>query len=484
MLLKGDLQVAVESSLTENNNSLTNKPGYIFLVDNTETINPNTRRWFGDQYYRKVQLVLFTKRAPKSDVFKSIKRRITLKPFSKQTGLNLFHVALGVLVLIYIAAFSKALNKPPVENYSGRNLTATPVYPDRNTTEPEYKPEPHQNNTTEHKSKPHQNNTIEPEYKPKSNTVPDNPIVSIRVDDPSHIQIKSLSLIKKGDVITDDSEKRNNLTNELKSIESEIKNLTNKQTTKPLPQAKALSWSVMESQKLVVEMEKKSFYQAQLKLKLARSMHDSHISQLDNEKAGLKKEVEKLQTEFQLYEDTILGRKDFIKSQKDDYDDYIDPSILPDEKPNFQVFIDKHERIKNVLQEQQAKLNNFANEHQQKLLRLLSEVENAEKALDLAKSRQIEAQQKYEQQALPDEEMRLEQQKQNQKIYDYDSHNRKYQLEELNSRMSEINKELNQIPVFRSPRDGHVTKMTIEYERSGKYLIKVLIKPFPWELSK
>ncbi len=188
-----------------------------------------------------------------------------------------------------------------------------------------------------------------------------------------------------------------------------------------------------------------------------------------------------------LYEDIILGRKDFIKSQKDDYDDYIDPAIPPDEKPNLQVFIDKHERIKNVLQEQQARLNNFANEHQQKLLRLLSEVENAEKVLDLAKSRQIEAQQKYEQlkqQVSSDEEIRLEKQKQNQNIYDYDLRNRKYQLEKLNLRMSEINEELNQIPVFRSPRDGHVTKMTIEYEPSGKYLIKVTIQPFPWELSK
>ncbi|MBW4511345.1 MAG: AAA family ATPase [Scytonematopsis contorta HA4267-MV1] len=447
MLLKGDLRVEVESSLT-------NKARYILLVDDAETIRSYIRSWFGNQRYRNVQLVLFAERPPKSDVFNSIKKRIKLKPFSKQAGFNLYYIALVVPVLILFAVLIKVRNNPPVpvESYSDRNLTATPTYPEINTTEPEYQPN-------------------------SDNKIKDDLIVRFNIDDFTQIKVKGLANIKKGDILMDKIEKNNRLTKEMESIELQILNLKNKLITKPLVPEKAPSWKAMESQKSALAIANKSVSQAKLILNQARSAQNSLPSKLETQRVELEQEMEKTQAELKLSEDTILEHEKFIESMKNDD---TNSSALSNEKANLKTLIEKHERMKSILEEQKAKLGSLENEHNQKSLQAYLNVESAKEGLNLAEANLRNVKYKHEQlkrEALADEEEGLEQQKQRQEKYAYDLRNREHQLKVLNSRLLEINKELKKISVVRSPINGHVRSVTSHYTHGDQYAVEVTIIP-------
>ncbi|NJL11137.1 MAG: hypothetical protein HC908_15940 [Calothrix sp. SM1_7_51] len=184
--------------------------------------------------------------------------------------------------------------------------------------------------------------------------------------------------------------------------------------------------------------------------------------------------------ELELSDDTIFERKEFIESIKNEYEYIEQQHMLSSEKTHLKTLIDKYEQIQSTLSEKQARLNNFPNEYKQRYQQLHSNLESAEKELYLAESKRSEAQSKYEElkyKASEDEQKGLQQEKINQENYEYDIHNGKFELMKLNSRLSEINNELNHIWVTRSPIDGFISLIEIQYQYKGQFLIKVTIKP-------
>jgi multidrug efflux pump subunit AcrA (membrane-fusion protein) len=178
-----------------------------------------------------------------------------------------------------------------------------------------------------------------------------------------------------------------------------------------------------------------------------------------------------------LSEDTILEREQSIESMKNDD---TNSSALSNEKANLKTLIEKHERVKSILEKQKALLSSLDNEHNQKSLQAYWKVESAKGGLNVAEANLRNIKYKHEQlkrEALADEEERLEQQKQRQDKYAYDVRNREHQLKALNSRLLEINKELNKISVVRSPIDGHVRSVTSHYTHGDQYAVEVTIIP-------
>ena len=304
--------------------------------------------------------------------------------------------------------------------------------------------------------------------------------MSISVDNQSFLKVKLNDEIKKGDVISDNSNERQRLDRQRQAIKLQIDNLNSKTliaptAPQPIPLLKNLPPSAFEEEKAHIS-------QAELKLRQARLILSSRSKLLTTDNPERRAEFEKAESAFtnsslkvQEQEQMILAMND-MKMQSE---------ILQHEQSKLKTLQSEFDQARSLMEQSQAKLGNSAILQSQELQQLETNVNLAESNLQVAKSK-LEAarvnRQIQEYQASVEESKRSQSQTQSRQDYErsrlqYEEavRNNDYQLAQLGISLSAIEDKLADIPIVRSPRNGYIKKVKPWVGKDGKYTTSITI---------
>lgn len=317
--------------------------------------------------------------------------------------------------------------------------------------------------------------------------LPNNPLqknrplrMGISVDHPSFLKVQLNDEIKMGDIISDNSNERQRLDLQKKSIKLQIDNLNSKILVAPTPPPSTPPLKKLPP--FTFSEELAAISQAELKLKQARVILDSRSKLLTTDNPERRAEFEKAESAFtnsslkvQDQEQMILAMND-MKMQSE---------ILQHEQSKLKTLQSEFDQARSLMEQSQAKLGNSAILQGQELQQLETNVNLAESDLEVAKSKLESARfnrQIQEYQASVEESKRSQAQIQSNQDYErsrlqYEesSRNKDYQLAQLGISLSAIEDKLADIPVVKSPRDGYIKKIKPWVGKDGKYQTTITI---------
>jgi len=317
--------------------------------------------------------------------------------------------------------------------------------------------------------------------------LPNNPLqknrplrMGISVDHPSFLKVQLNDEIKMGDIISDNSNERQRLDLQKKSIKLQIDNLNSKILVAPTPPPSTPPLKKLPP--FTFSEELAAISQAELKLKQARVILDSRSKLLTTDNPERRAEFEKAESAFansslkvQEQEQMILAMND-MKMQSE---------ILQHEHSKLMKMQSELDQVRSLMEQSQAKLGNSAILQSQELHQLETNVNLAESDLEVAKSKLESARfnrQIQEYQASVEESKRSQAQIQSNQDYERSrlqyqesSRNKDYQLAQLGISLSAIEDKLADIPVVKSPRDGYIKKIKPWVGKDGKYQTTITI---------
>ena len=304
--------------------------------------------------------------------------------------------------------------------------------------------------------------------------------MSISVDNQSFLKVKLNDEIKKGDVISDNSNERQRLDRQRQAIKLQIDNLNSKTLIAPtpplpIPLLKNLPPSAFEEEKAHIS-------QAELKLRQARLVLSSRSKLLKTDNPERRAEFEKAGASLAIASQKIQEQEQMIVAMNDMK---MQSEILQHEQSKLKNLQSELEQARSEVDREQAKLDNSAILQTQELEQLETNVNLAESNLQVAKSK-LEAarvnRQIQEYQASVEESKRSQSQTQSRQDYErsrlqYEeaTRNKDYQLAQLGISLSAIEDKLADIPIVRSPRNGYIKKIKPWVGKDGKYTTTITI---------
>ncbi|MUG92744.1 hypothetical protein F7734_09900 [Scytonema sp. UIC 10036] len=304
--------------------------------------------------------------------------------------------------------------------------------------------------------------------------------LSITVDNPSYLLIKEGDEIKEGQTISDNKLERDRLLKQRKSVELQINNLKSKpilQPTKPTPPQQSNPIppaSYAEEQAAIA--------QAQLRLTQSRSLLQSRTSVLNADNPERRAEAEKAEAVLQAVSQKTEEQRQLLQSMGDLK---LQSEIIQHEEAKLRQVEGEQEQARSALEQAKGRLNAAAIEQQQQLQQLQLAVQLAQSEHELTKSRlqaAINRRQLVEYAASVDrvERSQKEQQLQQeysrqQQIYEQALREREYQLAQLSLSLASVDEKLSQIPLIRSPKNGHIRRIKPWTGNNGKYTTTITI---------
>ncbi len=321
----------------------------------------------------------------------------------------------------------------------------------------------------------------EQEELPNNPQQKDRPLrMSISVDNPSFLKVRLNDEIKIGDVISDNSNERQRLDRQKKSIKLQIQNLNSKTLIAPTPPPPTPLLKNLPPSAFSEELA--AISQAELKLKQARVILSSRSKLLTTDNPERRAEFEKAGASLAIASQKIQEQEQMIVAMQDMK---MQPEILQHEQSKLKKLQSELEQARSEVDREQAKLDNSAILQTQELEQLQTNVNLAESNLQVAKSK-LEAarvnRQIQEYQASVEESKRSQSQTQSRQDFErsrlqYDEavRNKDYQLAQLGISLSAIEDKLADIPIVRSPRNGYIKKIKPWVGKDGKYQTTITI---------
>ncbi|KAF3888107.1 MULTISPECIES: hypothetical protein [Nostocales] len=304
--------------------------------------------------------------------------------------------------------------------------------------------------------------------------------LSITLDNPSYLLIREGDEIKEGQTISDNKLERDRLLKQRKSVELQINNLKAKPIFKPNPPT-ALQQSNPIPPANYAE-EEAAIAQAQLRFNQARSLLESRTSVLKADNPERRAEVEKAEVVLQAAAQKTEEQRQLLQSMQDLK---LQSEIIQHEKAKLRQIEGEQEQARSALELARGKLNASAIEQQQQLQQLQLAVQLAQSELEGSKSRlqaAINRRQHIEYAASIDKvershkEQQLQQEySRQQQIYEQALREREYQLAQLSLSRASVDEKLNQIPLIRSPKNGHIRRIKPWTGNNGKYTTTITI---------
>lgn len=321
----------------------------------------------------------------------------------------------------------------------------------------------------------------EEEELPNNPQQKDRPLrMSISVDNPSFLKVQVNDEIKTGDIISDNSNERQRLDRQKKSIKLQIENLNSKTLIAPTPPPPTPLLKNLPPSAFSEELA--AISQAELKLKQARVILSSRSKLLTTDNPERRAEFEKAGASLAIASQKIEEQEQMIVAMNDMK---MQSEILQHEQSKLKNLQSELEQARSEVDREQAKLDNSAILQTQELEQLQTNVNLAESNLQVAKSK-LEAarvnRQIQEYQASVEESKRSQSQTQSRQDYErsrlqYEEavRNNDYQLAQLGISLSAIEDKLADIPIVRSPRNGYIKKIKPWVGKDGKYTTSITI---------
>jgi multidrug resistance efflux pump len=322
---------------------------------------------------------------------------------------------------------------------------------------------------------------VDEEELPSSPLQKDRPLkMSISVDNPSFLKVRLNDEIKTGDVISDNSNERQRLERQKKSIKLQIENLNSKTLIAPTPPPPTPLLRNLPPSAFSEELA--AISQNELKLKQARAILASRSKLLTTDNPERRAEFEKAGASLAIAQQKIQEQEQMIAAMGDMK---MQPEILQHEQSKLKKLQSEFDQAQSEVDQSQAKLSAAAIVQNQELEQLQTNVALAESELQVAKSK-LEAarnrRQIQEYQASVDESKRSQSETQSRQDYErsrlqYEEavRNKDYQLAQLDISLSAIDDKLADIPIVRSPRDGYIKKVKPWVGKDGKYTTSITI---------
>lgn len=304
--------------------------------------------------------------------------------------------------------------------------------------------------------------------------------INLSVDDPNFLKVRVGDEIKVGDIISDNSNERQRLERQKKSIQLQINNLKSKVLIAPTPPPptpliKNLPPSTFDE-------EQANIAQAELKIKQARAVLESRFTFLSSDNPEKRAAFEKAGASLAIASQKIQEQEQMIAAMNDMK---MQSEILQHEQSKLKKLQAEFDQARSEVEQAQAKLSAAAIIQNQELQNLKINVSLAESNLSVAKSRLESARNRrqiQEYQASVEETRRSQAETQAKQDfersrlqYEEAARNREYQLAQLGISLTAVEDKLADLPIIRSPRNGYIRRIKPWVGKDGKYQTTVTI---------
>lgn len=304
--------------------------------------------------------------------------------------------------------------------------------------------------------------------------------LTITVDSPDHLKIKQGETIDKGEVIADNSNERDRLLRQQKSIKLQVENLFSKKLPKPFEPKPAPPLIPLPSAKFLEE--ESAINQASLKLQQAQALLDSRTQILKYDNPQVRAIAEEAEAALRNSSEKVIEQEELIKNMKDMK---LDSSVLRHEEAKLIQIRGEQEQKQSLVDQAKAKVEFAAIEQQQEIQRLQTAVQIAESELQVVRSRLESSKNNrklLEYRASLEKAERVERENQSKLSYSQQQQryaqavrDKDYRLAQLQISLAAIDDKLSQIPVVRSPRDGYIRRVKPWVGRNGQYTTTITI---------
>lgn len=304
--------------------------------------------------------------------------------------------------------------------------------------------------------------------------------LTITVDSPDHLKVQQGETIKRGEVIADNSNERDRLARQRKSVKLQIANLSSKKIPTPFKPKNPPPLSPLPPANFLEENS--AIKQAELRLQQAKSLLESRNQILKYDNPQVRAIAEEAEAALRNSSEKVIEQEELIKNMEDMK---LDSAVLRHEQAKLLQLQGEQEQKRSLLDQAQAKIQFAAIEQQQEIQRLETAVQLAESNLQIERSRLESSKnnrQLLEYRASLEATERVERENQSklsfsqqQQRYAQSVRDKEYQLAQLQLSLTAVDDKLSQIPVVRSPRNGYIRRIKPWVGRDGRYTTTITI---------
>jgi len=290
--------------------------------------------------------------------------------------------------------------------------------------------------------------------------------LSITVNDPSFLRVGVGDTIKTGDVLADNTQERDRLMVQQKTISLQINRLKNKQIFAPLPIRKLPLIKPLPAANYSQEIA--AISQAELRLQQAKSVLASRSPWLNESDDSVYKQAQsKVDEQIQM-----------LKSMKDLQ---MQPEVSQHEEAVLKQLQHISDKAKEDLSQAKGKQLQELQQLQINVQLAESELQQKQAALAAAHSQrqlqEFQASADVNKQVQQEEQIALEHSRQ-MSLYYQQQRDKDYQLAELGIRQHQVEDKLADLPMVRSPRSGFIKRIKPWVGKDGKYTTTLTISSF------